>query len=863
MGYRLGVDLGTTFTAAAIGNGQAPSMLGLGNRALQIPSVLFLQEDGSFLVGEPAERRGLVEPQRLVREFKRRIGDHVPLLVAGTPYSPQALTARLLSWVVATATERVGGPPDALVLTHPANWGAYKRDLLDQVLTLADVENAYTCPEPQAAAVQYASRAELQPGVRVVVYDLGGGTFDVCVLERTGTGFTILGNPEGIEHLGGIDFDEAVFRHVLGTLQAQLSNADLDSAGLRDTLARLRRDCVEAKEALSSDVDAVIPVTLPGANTSVRFTRAELESLIGPSLQDTISATDRALRTANTTPEQLSAIVLVGGSSRIPLVSHLLQEHFGTPTALDTHPKHDIALGAVRYHPSGPATAGPVPSAPTAEGPVQTAPTPTPPGPRAETAATAQSRLSPQEQARRSGQAVPLPPTAAPSGTGPAAPLSPSSRPATSPTAAGPPAGAAPLPAAPGAAAPATAAVGTAPPTPPPGVTPRPLTTGPPPPPKPPRRSPAEWFSDQSPGARIASIAGVVVALVAIVAVVWVSLSSPSDNPAGSSQTTGPPQSSTPPTGGNTGAPHAPGLPTSADPLPDGEMVAGVAGPGGGLAHLFLADAAGTSDPILVQGVDTQAVQTLPALSPDRQTIVYLQSPGPGDPPDTLLAVGASADGGRAEEIDLSAIGQGCVHRPAWSPDARELAVRCSSGHEKLGLYDLAEKTFTRLPSKGLTKIQDLAFNPKSSDWVYFAAESATQSGLWRVATDGGSQPELLSSQSDADLAWSPSGDLLAFRRLLPGGQAADIMVMSPSGAQVPCARSTITEGGRTVCRVTHTGTQAQDPSWSPDGTQIAFKDGNDEAAVIKVVDARGRGKPTDLLPSGWGDATGPAWSTR
>ena len=101
MPYRLGVDLGTTFTAAAVADGSTePTVIGLGNRALQIPSVLFLKPEGEFLVGEAAERRGLTEPDRLAREFKRRIGDHVPIMVAGAPFSPQALTAHLLRWVV-------------------------------------------------------------------------------------------------------------------------------------------------------------------------------------------------------------------------------------------------------------------------------------------------------------------------------------------------------------------------------------------------------------------------------------------------------------------------------------------------------------------------------------------------------------------------------------------------------------------------------------------------------------------------------------------------------------------------------------------------------------------------------------------
>lgn len=348
MGYRLGVDLGTTFTAAAVDDGTGPTMVGLGNRALQVPSVLYLKDDGTFLCGEAAERREATEPDRVVREFKRRIGDTVPILVAGQPFSPQALTAKLLSWVIDTASERQGSRPDEVVLAYPANWGGYKRELFAQVALLADLPRSLTCTEPEAAATQYAMRAQLATGDKVAVYDLGGGTFDVCVLEKRDDGFVILGSPDGVEHLGGIDFDEAVFRHVLTQLD-DVAAMDPDDPLVTAGLARLRRDCVEAKEALSNDVEAVVPVALPGVSTSVRLTRSELESLITPALRDTLAAMQRTLRSAGVTPVDLAAVVLVGGSSRIPLVNHLLQSELGVRTAMDTHPKHDIALGAVQF----------------------------------------------------------------------------------------------------------------------------------------------------------------------------------------------------------------------------------------------------------------------------------------------------------------------------------------------------------------------------------------------------------------------------------------------------------------------------------------------------------------------------------
>jgi molecular chaperone DnaK len=364
VGYRLGVDLGTTYTAAAVNVDGRVEMLGLGIRAMQVPSVVFVRRGGEIVVGEAAEQQGAAEPSRVVREFKRRIGDSVPLVVGGAPFSAQALTARLLAWVVGIATERQGGPPEHVCVTHPANWGPFKRDLLGQAVEMAGLRNVEMCTEPEAAAITYASRNRVAEGDRVAVYDLGGGTFDAAVLVPDGAGFRLAGPPEGVEQLGGIDFDEAVFRHVLTSLGPEVADLDDMDPATATALARLRRDCVEAKEVLSFSIDTVVPVALPGITKSVRLTRGDLDDMLRPAIAETVSATRRVLDSARVDPGDLAAIVLVGGSSRIPLVSEMLSAEFSRPLAIDNHPKHDVALGAaIRGTPAArPAAARPAPT---------------------------------------------------------------------------------------------------------------------------------------------------------------------------------------------------------------------------------------------------------------------------------------------------------------------------------------------------------------------------------------------------------------------------------------------------------------------------------------------------------------------
>ena len=348
MSYFLGIDMGTTYVAAGVAQDHRAEIIDLGNRTATVPSVVYLRDDETVLAGEAALRRAATDSTRFAREFKRRFGDTTPILLGGTPYSADGLSAKLLRCVYEQVVELQGAEPDGLTVCHPANWGAFKLDLLDQTVRRADLR-ASKLSEPEAAAIFYASQQRVEPGSVVVVYDLGGGTFDAAVLRKTEQSFQILGEPEGIERLGGIDFDEAVFHYVVDMVGPALHELEPDEPGTIAALSRLRTDCVEAKEALSADTEALIPVSFPGLHTEVRLTRSELEGLIRPTLSDSLDATRRAMRSASVDPDEVSAVVLVGGSSRIPLVGQLVSAEFGRPVAVDTHPKHAIALGAALH----------------------------------------------------------------------------------------------------------------------------------------------------------------------------------------------------------------------------------------------------------------------------------------------------------------------------------------------------------------------------------------------------------------------------------------------------------------------------------------------------------------------------------
>ena len=353
--YTLGVDLGTTYTAAAVADGSSARVISLAHDRYAIPSVVVPSRDGSSaLVGSSALTIGATEPDRVAREFKRRFGDATPMIVGGDPWMPEALTGVLLRSVVDSVVAEMGSAPGEIVLTHPATWHEHRLDLLQTMVESIGLSSVRFIGEPVAAAINYHDRQvsknePVRDGALIAVYDLGGGTFDAAVLELHDRNYVIRGEPEGLGFLGGIDFDLAVLDIVKEKAADALMGVDHTDEQTAIALARLREECTLAKEVLSQEHSALVPVVLPGTTDRVVVQRTEFDERIDDLVEQTVDALERSLNSAGlSSASDADSVLLVGGSSRVPLVASRLGERLGVPVLVDTHPKQAVALGAAR-----------------------------------------------------------------------------------------------------------------------------------------------------------------------------------------------------------------------------------------------------------------------------------------------------------------------------------------------------------------------------------------------------------------------------------------------------------------------------------------------------------------------------------
>jgi hypothetical protein len=347
----LSVDLGTSNTVAVLSaHGRPPRVVEVDGSAT-MPSAIFAGEDGGLVVGRDAERRARLDPSRFEPNPKRRVDEGTLLLGDRVVTVTDALSGVLRRVADETSRQLGGAKPDEVRLTHPAQWGPVRRNVLLAAARLAGMgSNLVLVPEPVAAAAHFASfhGQPLAPGQALAVYDLGAGTFDVAIVGATQTGFAVLAE-DGLPDLGGLDVDQALLEHV----GRQVSHRDPsrwqhllrpESTGDRRARRALQEDVKAAKEALSRHPQTEVP--LPEPFEDVLVTRVELEALIRPSMLRSVELLASTIRATGLTPERLVGIYLVGGSSRIPLVASLIAGQLRVvPTSLD-QPETAVALGA-------------------------------------------------------------------------------------------------------------------------------------------------------------------------------------------------------------------------------------------------------------------------------------------------------------------------------------------------------------------------------------------------------------------------------------------------------------------------------------------------------------------------------------
>jgi molecular chaperone DnaK len=347
----LSVDLGTSNTVAVLSaHGRPPRVVEVDGSAT-MPSAVFASEDGNLLVGRDAERRARLDPSRFEPNPKRRV-DEGTLLLGDTVVPVTDALAAVLSRVGEETSRQLGGAkPDEVRLTHPAQWGVTRRNVLMASARLAGLgSNLVLVPEPVAAAAHFASipSQSLAIGKALAVYDLGAGTFDIAVVGRTPQGFSVLAE-DGLPDLGGLDVDQALLEHV----GREVSHRDPgrwqrllrpETTADRRAQRSLREDVQAAKEALSRHPQTEVP--MPEPFDDVLVTRAELEALVRPNLLRSVELLASTIRSTGMTPDRLLGIYLVGGSSRMPLVATLIAEQLRVvPTSLD-QPETAVALGA-------------------------------------------------------------------------------------------------------------------------------------------------------------------------------------------------------------------------------------------------------------------------------------------------------------------------------------------------------------------------------------------------------------------------------------------------------------------------------------------------------------------------------------
>ena len=342
----IGIDLGTTNSeVAAIRDGQSVVLPGEDGDPI-LPSVVGLDPQGHLLVGKAARNQYVLAPERTIRSIKRKMGQEVTVALGDQKYTPQEISAIILRTLKARAEKALGHPVSKAVITVPAFFNDGQRQATREAGELAGLEVVRIINEPTAAVLTYDPHPTDME--RLLVYDLGGGTFDVS-LAQVENGVVEIQASHGDTQLGGDDFDQLLLDSICDEF-AKEHGVDLRaSLGSR---ARVLRAAEDAKKQLSSDAVTTVEEEFIAEkdgrplNLRMEITRYDYEELIRPLLLKTLTNLDQALTDGRVQASQIDKVILVGGATRTPLVHQLLEERLGRPVHSEIEPDLAVALGA-------------------------------------------------------------------------------------------------------------------------------------------------------------------------------------------------------------------------------------------------------------------------------------------------------------------------------------------------------------------------------------------------------------------------------------------------------------------------------------------------------------------------------------
>ncbi len=347
MGKIIGIDLGTTNSCVAVMEGGNPTVITNSEGARTTPSVVAFQKDGERIVGQVAKRQAVTNAARTIMSIKRKMGTAEKVTIDDKSYTPQEISAMILSKLKQDAESYLGEPVTQAVITVPAYFNDSQRQATKDAGKIAGLEVMRIVNEPTAAALAYGVGEKDQ---KIMVYDLGGGTFDVSILDISEGVFEVL-STNGDTHLGGDDFDQRIIDYLV----AEFKKSDgVDLSGDKMAMQRLKEAAEKSKIELSTTTTSNINLPFITADASgpkhmdITLTKAKFDELTADLVDRTLTSIRNAMRDASISASQIDEVLLVGGSSRIPAVQEAVKKEMGKEPNKGINPDECVAVGAAR-----------------------------------------------------------------------------------------------------------------------------------------------------------------------------------------------------------------------------------------------------------------------------------------------------------------------------------------------------------------------------------------------------------------------------------------------------------------------------------------------------------------------------------